>query len=290
MLDSTDIELRSTGDFSLATSVSLAASAAFVENLRGVEGGEAKVLELAFPLEGSWSPVGVRVHQHSDRVHATVRANPGGVATGDIRARLDADGVGYVGIAARDEVVARFQQRCPGLRPVLFPSPYEAAARAIIGHRLPVRQAAAVSARIAAEHGVALDMGDRMLHAFPAPARLADLPPMRGLADRKVDQLRALGTAAVDGWLGSTRLRAMDREDALSHLQQLAGIGPFSAELILLRGLGDPDAFPRTERRLHRVMAAAYQLGDEPEFAVLERVAEQWRLYRSWVGLLRRNS
>ena len=192
-----EITLRFTGEFSLAASVSLAASASFVEGFSG--GDEAGALDLAFPLEGSWSPVGVRVCQHDDGgVRARVLANPGGATTDDVRAQLerilslDVDGAGFADVAARDDVVAGLHRLRPGLRPVLFPSPYEAAARAIIGHQLPVRQAAAVSARIAQEHGVALTVGDRVMHAFPAPDRLADLPPVRGLAVRKVEQLRVL--------------------------------------------------------------------------------------------------
>ena len=293
MLGPDKIALRFTGDFSLAASVSLAAGASFVE---GSSGGVAGALDLAFPLDGSWSPVGVRVDQPDGGVRARVLANPAGATAEDVRAQLerilslDVDGAGFAEVAARDEVVAALQQRCPGLRPVLFPSPYEAAARAIIGHRLPVRQAATLNARIAGEHGVALGVGDRLMHAFPAPDRLADLPPVRGLAVRKVEQLRALGVAAADGRYGSARLRAMDREEALAHLQQLPGIGPFSAELVLLRGAGDPDAFPQHEKRLHRAMATAYGLGDEPALETLERAAERWRPYRSWVGLLLRNS
>ena len=104
-----------------------------------------------------------------------------------------------------------------------------------------------------------------------------------------MEQLRALGTAA-SGLLDTARLRAMDHDAALTHLRQLAGIGPFSAELILLRGMGDPDAFPKEEKRLHRAMAAAYHLGDEPTLDALERLADGWRPYRSWVGLLLRNT
>jgi 3-methyladenine DNA glycosylase/8-oxoguanine DNA glycosylase len=39
--------------------------------------------------------------------------------------------------------------------------------------------------------------------------------------------------------------------EALAHLQRLPGIGPFSAQLILIRGAGHPDVFPSDERRLH---------------------------------------
>lgn len=286
------INLRFTGAFSLAASVSLAASASFVKSFPSSPAG---TLDLAFPLEGSWSTVGVRVDQHDGGVRASIFANPDGAAAEDVRAQverilsLDSDGAGFAHIAARDDVILELQQRHPGLRPVLFPSPYEAAARAIIGHRLPVRYAATLSDRIAEEHGASVDAGDDRMHAFPAPDRLAELPLVTGLAARKVEQLHALGIAAADGRFSTALLRKMDRDEALSHLQQLPGIGPFSAELVLLRGVGDPDAFPLQEKRLHRAMAAAYHLGDEPDLDALKQIAERWRPYRGWVGLLLRN-
>ncbi len=289
------INLRFTGDYSLVASVSLAASAAFVDGLRSEPGGAAPVLDLAFPLEGSWHPVGVRVHQHPGGVYAHLLANPGQAMTHDVRTTLermlslDVDGAGFADVAARDDVVAGLRHRHAGIRPVLLPSPYEAAARAIIGHQLPVRQAAAITARIAAEHGVPVEVDDRVMPTFPAPAQLTNLPAVRGLAARKVEQLRVLGNAAADGWLSSARLRSLDRAEALAELQQLPGIGPFSAELIMMRGVGEPDAFPLLEKRLHRAMAAAYHLGDEPDLPTLERIAERWRPYRNWAGLLLRN-
>lgn len=73
-------------------------------------------------------------------------------------------------------------------------------------------------------------------------------------------------------------------------LQKLPGIGPFSAELIMLRGAGDADAFPNTEMRLHKAMAQEYELGENPDLKTLLDIAENWRPYRTWVGLLLRNS
>ncbi len=286
------IDLQFTGTFSLATSVSVAARASFIGDSSRTQ-GDAGVLELAFLLEDS--PVGVRVSQDDAGVHARVFANPGGAAKGEVRTQLerilslDVEGTGFAEVTARDEVVAGLEQRYPGLRPLLYSSPYEAAARMIIGHRLAVKQAAAVTDRLAEEHGVRVEVGDHVMHTFPAPERLADLPPIQGLAERKVEQLRVLGAAAASGQLSLTRLRELARDEVLSYLQELPGIGPFSAEFILIRGVGDPDIFPRTEKSLHRAMATVYHLGDEPDLATLERLAGQWRPYRSWVGLLLRN-
>lgn len=292
------LHLPHTGDYSLTASVTLAAGAAFVAALRPEPATGADVLDLALLLEGSWLTVGVRLDQPAPAgpVRARVLANPGQALTDDLRTQLlrmlslDTDGAGFAAVAAHDPVVAELRARHPGVRPVLFPTPYEAAARAIIGHQLPVRQAAAITARIMEAHGVAVALADHQLFGFPAPDQLAELPAVRGLAARKVEQLRVLGHAAAAGdWLSSARLRALPRTEALTELQQLPGIGPFSAELVMLRGVGEPDAFPLTEKRLHRAMAAAYDLGEDPALPALERVAERWRPYRNWAGLLLRN-
>jgi DNA-3-methyladenine glycosylase II len=82
----------------------------------------------------------------------------------------------------------------------------------------------------------------------------------------------------------------MPVEAALAHLRALPGIGPFSAELILIRGAGHPDVFPRHERWLHASMAEAYGLG-EPDAADARRLAgisDHWAPFRSWVALLLR--
>jgi DNA-3-methyladenine glycosylase II len=289
MTDSNHFKLHYTGEYSLADSVSLAAGASFVENLR-----DDGFLDLAFPLEGSWKTVGVRVNQPEVEINVDVFANPGNAATDDIRAQLkrilslDVDAADFAEITDRDPVVAKLRKRHPGLRPVLFPSPYEAAARAIIGHQLPVKQAAAITARIAEDNGVRVETDDHSMHAFPAPDKLADLPLVKGLAARKIEQLCALGAATGD-WLDSVQLRTLNRDEAIERLQELAGIGPFSAELILMRGAGDADAFPYTEKRLHQAMATAYELGNDPSINVLEKIAERWRPFRNWVGLLLRN-
>jgi DNA-3-methyladenine glycosylase II len=66
---------------------------------------------------------------------------------------LDVDGSGFPAVGERDPVVAGLQRRYPGLRPVAFWSPYEAAAWAIIGQRIQIRQAAAIKARMADQLG-----------------------------------------------------------------------------------------------------------------------------------------
>jgi DNA-3-methyladenine glycosylase II len=68
----------------------------------------------------------------------------------------------------------------------------------------------------------------------------------------------------------------------------IPGIGPFSAELILLRGAGDPDFTPIAEPRLARATAIAYDVKAPPNAADIAKISEVWKPYRTWVALLLR--
>lgn len=198
---------------------------------------------------------------------------------------LDVDGRGFAGVGERDAVVGRLQARYPGLRPVCFYSPYEAAAWAIIGRRIRIVQAAKVKARMAEELGPSAEIRGEPEHAFPGPSRLARLEGFPGLSGRKVENLRRLGREAAAGKLEAAYLRSLSAEEALEELKELPGIGDFSAELILLRGAGEPDRLPAREPRLRRAVALAYGLEEPPADGELERIAEGWKPYRTWVSL-----
>src|SRR6266436_9172120 len=181
------------GTFVLAArgSFSLAASIRFLEGFTpaAYTGTAGQSLEVAFPVEGTWQTAGVRVREHAGGVEYEVvsPAAPGPELMTAVRAQverilsLDVDGSGFPAVGERDPVVGRLQQRYPGPRPIGFWSPYEAAAWTIIGHRIRIRQAAAIKARMASQLGDPVTFGDRVVHAFPSPQRLASLEAFPGL-------------------------------------------------------------------------------------------------------------
>jgi DNA-3-methyladenine glycosylase II len=292
------------GPFSLAASIRFLegftpAAYAGQDGSKGAGPDEAEgsaALELAFPMEGSWQTVGVRVRQDAGEVIAEIISPSGAGAelVAELRPQverilsLDVDGSGFAAVGERDPVVGEVQRRYPGLRPVGFWSPYEAAAWTIIGHRIRITQAAAVKARMSEKLGEPVSFDDRVVHAFPSPIRLAELDTFPGLAGRKPEWLRSLAQAAVEGQLDAARLRAMPHEEAMADLKKLPGIGDFSAGLILLRGAGAPDAVPGKEPRLARAVALAYGLPGPATPEQLRDISDKWRPYRTWVTLLLR--
>ena len=128
---------------------------------------------------------------------------------------LDVDGSGFAAVGERDPVVGGLQRRYPGLRPVGFWSPYEAAAWAIIGHRIRIRRPPRSRPGWPSSWASRSSFGGRVVHAFPSPQRLATLDGFPGLAGRKPEWLRSLALAALDGRLDAARLRAMPPDEAL---------------------------------------------------------------------------
>jgi DNA-3-methyladenine glycosylase II len=290
------IDLPVSGPFDLA------ASARFLEGFTPAgrqsfvdKGGG---LRLAFPAAPSWRPIGALVRQACPDGPVLLRLNaePEDVqsAVGHVRRilSLDVDGTGFPALAERDRVIRELQAGLSGLRPVLFHSPYEAACWSILSQRVRMTQAAALKDQIARRVGVKVvvpagenELPGIQLDTFPAPRRLLGLAQVPLVSEVKNTRLLGIAEAAIEGQLDAAYLRSMPAEDALRELSKLPGIGPFSAELILLRGAGHPDVFATTEPRLHRAITAAYRLSS-PSVRDLAQVAEDWKPYRTWVSVM----
>jgi DNA-3-methyladenine glycosylase II len=201
---------------------------------------------------------------------------------------LDHDGEQFAAVGERDPVIGRLQATLPGQRPVLFHSPYEACAWSIISARRPASQSARVQTSIAQAHGASFDLAGVVLHAFPQPGRLAALPDdTQGLNAPKIERLRAIARAALDGELDVARLHALGPERAYLDVQRLKGIGPFYASLVVLRASGFADAMLElAEPKVLGHAARFYDLDAPPSLERFAEMAEVWRPFRTWCTVL----
>jgi len=281
------LTLRPRGPFSLAASRRFLEGFAPAGREPSPAGG---LLRLAFPVEGEWSTVGVALTQPDE---ATVVAEVTGAAPPALCAQLarvlsvDVDGTGFIDVLDRDPVLHGVAARHPGLRPIGFHSPYEAACWAVIAQRSRIVQSAGLAARIRQQHGARRVVAGAELAAFPAPGVLRQVAGDLPLPEVKQTRLRGIAEAALEGRLDGGRLRAMTAEEAVADVQELPGIGPFSAELVVVRGAGHPDRFPLSEGRLLATMVELYDLHDDAP-ATLAAVAERWAPFRSWAAVLLR--
>lgn len=226
-----------------------------------------------FLSDTDWEPVAFTISQRAGAAHITVQGH------GDLEAAvrqvlrfmsLDIDASGWPAVGERDSIIGQLQRELPGLRPCGFYSPYEAAVWSVLSQRVPMRQAATLAKRLAEQHG---DRG-----AFPAPATLRKLD--LHLPGRKPEYLRAVATAALDGALQGERLRSLGAVEVLRELRGILGIGPFAAELIVIRGANFPDVLPQHEHRLEAEIIDRY--GSD---RTLEQITNAWRPFRAWAGV-----
>ena len=199
---------------------------------------------------------------------------------------LNGSGTGWMRVGESDPVLGSLQRAHPGLRPVSFHSPYEAAAWSIISARRQRAQATTVRNRIAAALGRVYGEGREQLFAFPTPEKLLELKEVQSLEEVKVQRLHAVAHAALEGQLDAGPLLGMSTVDAMAQLQKLPGIGPLYATLILLRSTGAIDTMTGLEPRLPTYLGHFYSLGADATSEQADRIIDGWRPFRTWSSVL----
>src|SRR3954465_4376707 len=192
---------------------------------------------------------------------------------------LDADPEAVVDALSTDPNLAALVAKAPGQRIPRTVDELELALRVVLGQQVSVKAARTHAARIMARYGQPLsDVRGGLTHVFPAVEHLAEIDPAH-LAFPKSRQrsLISLVKALAEG---DVVLDAgCDWNLARQQLLALPGIGPWTAEVIAMRGLGDPDAFPATDLG---VLAAARQVGLPQAARALTEHSARWRPWRAY--------
>lgn len=245
-------------------------------------------LTLAFRLDESFEAVAVELTQTGERVIGELSGSEDADrATRQVERMLglSADGDQWLDVGRKDPVVGKLQREFPGFFCAAKPSPYDAAAWGVISPRMSMRVAARLKMAISAKHGDAVTSRGVTHHVFPAPEQVLDMQGFVGLSEVKLERLKGIARAALDGKLEADRLSAMSVDDALSELQRLPGVGPWTASHILFRGAALRDGLPTAEPRVLHGLAEAYGLRS-PSAETLAQLAEAWRPFRTWVCVL----
>ena len=282
----TSFTIEPHGRFSLAAAQQFAGGFAAGIGAHGTTTG----LLMTFPVEGWHGSAAVDVWQTDDGVvHGEVSGSDDVATVRRQAARslsLDHDGTGWAAVGERDPVLGALQARYDWLRPVCFYSAYEAATSFVIGQRISMRQARVVKERLGTDYGDPIEFARQIVRPFPRPQGLLDVVAVQGISAVKVGRLRDLARAAMDGRLDTERLRALPEEEALAELRTLPGIGPWTAQAVLMRGCGVADSLPLADEISRTAVAALYGLAEPPDDAAWTALSDAWRPYRMWATVL----
>lgn len=254
----------------------------------GMAVADAQQLTLAFRLDRTFEAVAVGLRESEGKIFADIEGTDDVAAVRKQVSRmlgLEADAKAWAKVGRQDPVVGRLQSEFPGFFTAAKPSPYDAAAWGMIAARINMKQAARIKLGLAAQHGDTVTLHGRTHAVFPSPLQLLQVPAFEGLSDVKLARLKGIAVAALEGKLDADVLRGLDPKTALAALQELDGVGPWTASHILYRGAALIDALPESEPRILHGLVDAYGL-KKATFETMREVSEGWRPFRMWVCVL----
>ena len=193
---------------------------------------------------------------------------------------LDADPTQIEVALGADPTLGELMRRRPGLRLPAARHAHEFALGTVLGQQISIAAARTLQGRLAAAFETADVSGPGVapgFRAYPDTQRIAaesadSLREQLGLTRARSETLRTLATTLADGLeIGP----GADRDAVRSTLLAVGGIGPWTVELIAMRAMGDPDAFPAGDLILRRA------LGVENDRAARE-MAQPWRPFRGY--------
>jgi 3-methyladenine DNA glycosylase/8-oxoguanine DNA glycosylase len=151
---------------------------------------------------------------------------------------------------------------------------FAALLESIVYQQITGKAAAAIHARLCRALGRRCPRPQDVLAASDATLRAA------GLSSVKVKYMRDLAERASAG-LPLRALSRLEDEQVIEALVQVKGIGRWTAEMFLMFRLLRPDVLPVGDYGIRKAMQRAYRLRGLPKPAVMQRIAEPWRPYRS---------
>jgi AraC family transcriptional regulator of adaptative response / DNA-3-methyladenine glycosylase II len=212
-------------------------------------------------------------------VLADARDRPAAISLSRFLLDLDADPLSIDTVLRRDPLLKPLVDAAPGRRVPRAGDGAEMAIRAVLGQQVSTAAARTHAARLVIAHGEPIDDPDGGLtHLFPEPAALAEIDP----AALAVPGARRRALTGLIAALGSGRItidRSGDTARIEAELLALPGIGPWTVQTVVMRALGEDDAFLPTDLGV-RLCAVALGLPGTP--AALSRHSERWRPWRSY--------
>ncbi len=187
--------------------------------------------------------------------------------------------------------MAPLLERFGGLRIVRAPDLYEALLVAVIGQQVSVRAAQSIRRQLMQNLGTRVTVDNepsREYHyLYPTPKQMIKAEPglsKQGLSRQKSAYLVEIAHRAAAGELDRGAFANLSDEEAIRRLCEIKGVGRWTAEVALMRGLGRNDVFAAGDLGLQVAVQELRGLRKRPSEKALRKIAERWKGWRSYAA------
>lgn len=189
---------------------------------------------------------------------------------------------------ARDNaIIGPLVERFSGVRPPRFPTVFEGLVNSIACQQVTLDLGIVLLNRLSERFGAHMTCRGAVVHAFPTPADLATAPEDSirelGFSRQKTRALQELSTQVADASVDLASLDRLANTEAITYLSRIRGIGRWSAEYVLLRGLGRLDTFPGDDIGAQNNLQRLFHLADKPTYDHIRQLTEPWHPYEGLV-------
>ena len=210
-------------------------------------------------------------------------------AAGIVRSlfNLDFDVKEFYQTTKKDPTMTLLTKELSGLRSPTTQYVFEALIDSIVEQQISLKVANAFERRIIKKWGDALKLDDRTYYAYPTPKALASATQQElravGLSERKAEYINKTATLVSEGKLDLEGLKSRERDsDIIEELDRVKGIGVWTAELTMIRGMQRLGAFPADDLGLRRTISHFYCNGKPLSSSEARKIADNWG---RWKGL-----
>jgi DNA-3-methyladenine glycosylase II len=195
----------------------------------------------------------------------------------------------FYGLAMRDPILGPLAQRFHGVKPPRFPTLFETLVNAIACQQLSLTIGIRLLNRLATACGLAFQRDGGAVFAFPRPEDVISLSPETyrsiGWSRQKVRAITNLADDIAGKHLDLEKIGDEEDESATTSLLRLRGIGRWSAEYSLLRGLGRLHVFPGDDVAARKHLERCFRIRKRLDYEGVRRRIARWQPYAGLVYL-----
>jgi DNA-3-methyladenine glycosylase II len=191
--------------------------------------------------------------------------------------------------AMEDKKLSPLAERFRGVKPPRFPAIFEAIVNGIACQQLTLTVGILLLNRLAQSCGRAITPKARFPHAFPRAEDLAGLEletfQELGFSRQRAHALIELSQRVTAGKVNLEILPSLDDKVAVEQLRQLRGVGRWTADYVLLRGLGRLHIFPSGDVGARNKLRRLLKLKKPLDWEDVNRILARWKPYAGFIYL-----
>ena len=200
---------------------------------------------------------------------------------------LDVDLAGFYQLADGDDRLGTLVERFRGVKPPRYPTTFEALINGILSQQLTLTVGINLMNRLAGACGMTWHDGSQSLTAFPEPPDVAELPVemlrQMQLSEQRANAVIGVAQATANGDLDLPALEEQDNESAIRSLSAMRGVGRWTSEYVLLRGLGRLNVFPGEDSGARGSLERWLELPSGLSYSGLTQILARWQPYSGMI-------